>query len=126
MTQTAPNEVDLKSFPMPHTEQPGTGQTGFEIIATFMFACVYLAPIAGVIHAHFGGTASARRSAAISPALYHIASTYGVLAVFGEHLNPYVAPVPAAAGMHAFYALLFVLLYIFARDDVNQQQAKHH
>ena len=90
-----------------------------------MFAWVYLAPIAGAIHVHFEGTASARRSAAIAPALYHIASTYGVLAVFGKYLNPDVAPVPAAAGMHAFYALMFVLLYIFARDNVNVK-AKYH
>ena len=53
----------------------------------------------------------------MAPALYHLSSTYGVLAVFGEYLNPAVAPIHAAAGMHIFYAFLFVLLYVFARDD---------
>ena len=85
-----------------------------------MFACVYLAPIAGVIHAYFEGTASARRSAAVAPALYHLMSTYGVLAVFRDHLNPEVAPIPAAAAMHGVYAFLFVVLYLSAGDDTTK------
>lgn len=97
--------------------KPGTGTTEFEVVATFVFAIVYLAPIAGLVHAHMEGTASARRSAAIAPMLYHIASTFGVLFVFSRGLNPAVAPLSAAAGMHAVYGALFAWLYYLASDD---------
>ena len=99
--------------------KPGTGRTDFEIIATFVFAMVYLTPIAGVVHAYIEGTASAMRSAVIAPMLYHIGSVFGILFVFGKYLNPEKAPLPAAVGMHLVYGLLFCLMYYLASDDIK-------
>ena len=73
--------------------------------------------IAGLVHAHFEGTASARRSAAVAPIIYHLASMFGVLYIFGRGLNPAVAPQSTAAGMHGVYSALFVWLYYLASDD---------
>ena len=97
--------------------KPGTGNTDFEILATYVFAIVYLAPIAGLVHAHFEGTASARRSAAVAPMIYHVASTFGVLYIFGRSMNPAVAPQSTAAGMHVVYSALFMWLYYLASND---------
>ena len=41
---------------------PGTGETGFEVLATYVFALVYLAPIAGVAYAHFFERTASSRS----------------------------------------------------------------
>jgi hypothetical protein len=103
---------------------PATGTTDFETVATFCFACVYLVPIFGLIHAHLiERTASARRSAATAPMLYHCMSTYGVLFVFSKGLNPEVAPLSTAAGMHIIYGILFAIMYYIAQDDVNKKKA---
>lgn len=106
---------------------PGTGRTGFEQIATYVFACVYLAPIAGLVYAYFleGGdnNKAALRSASISPMVYHGMSFVGVYFVFGEFLNPEVAPTHSAAAMHGVYAILFGLLYWTALDgDTTTKQ----
>ena len=72
---------------MPHVYivngKPGTGKTDFEIIATFVFALVYLAPQAGVVYAQYEGSKSAKKASLISPMIYHFASTYGIFFVFG-------------------------------------------
>ena len=101
---------------------PGTGKTDFEITATFVFALVYLTPIFGFVHAHYEGTASARRSASIAPMLYHLGSTLGVLFIFGDYLNPEVAPISLAAGMHAVMAILFVAMYFMAFDEPKKEE----
>ena len=49
--------------------------------------------------------------------MYHIASTVGVLYVFPHALNPHVASLSMAAGMHVFYAALFALLWYYADDS---------
>jgi hypothetical protein len=104
---------------------PGTGETGFEKLATFVFASVYLAPIAGVMYAYFfeGDSHAAMRSACISPMMYHAMSVVGVYFVFGEHLNPEVASNHTAAAMHIVYAILFGILYWTATgdDDTTKQ-----
>ena len=56
--------------------------------------------------------------------LYHLASVYGVLHVFGDHLNPEVAPLPVAAGMHAVYAGLFCIMILLASDDLPSVKPK--
>jgi hypothetical protein len=102
---------------------PGTGQTGFEKVATFVFACVYLAPISGVIHAYFDAENqnAAMRSASMAPMVYHIMSFLGVYFVFGEYLNPALASVDSAAAMHGVYAVLFGLLYWTATGEPIKQ-----
>ncbi len=49
--------------------------------------------------------------------LYHFGSTLGVLFVFGDYLNPEVAPISLAAGMHAVMAILFFAMYFMAFDE---------
>ncbi len=97
--------------------KPGTGETDFEQIATFVFGLVYLTPIVGFIYAHVEGSKSARRAAAIAPMLYHFGSTYGVLCVFGAYLNPLVAKVFDAAAMHLVMGVLFLVNFIWAFDN---------
>jgi hypothetical protein len=101
--------------------EPGTGETDFEKIATFVFACVYLAPIAGVVYAYFFESESdaAMRSACLAPMMYHIMSTLGVYFVFGVYLNPQLASIHSAAAMHIVYAMLFALLYWTATDNTD-------
>jgi undecaprenyl pyrophosphate phosphatase UppP len=103
---------------------PGTGETGFEKVATFVFANVYLAPIAGVIYAFFfeGDSDASMRSACIAPMMYHVMSVVGVYFVFGEYLNPEVASIHTAASMHFVYAVLFGLLYWTATGDDNTRK----
>ena len=103
-------------------DEPGTGNTGFEKIATYVFACVYLTPIAGVIHAFFSDSNPAMRSASISPMLYHIMSFFGVYFVFGQYLNPAMASIHTAAAMHGVYAILFGLLYWTAIADDSMKR----
>lgn len=98
-------------------DEPGTGNTGFEKTATFVFACVYLTPIAGVIHAFFSFSDVAMRSASIAPMLYHVMSFFGVYFVFGQYLNPALTSIHTAAAMHGVYAILFGILYWTATGD---------
>ena len=89
--------------------------------SNFVFACVYLAPIAGVVYAYFleNDNDAAMRFARNSPMIYHVMSTLGVYFVFGDYLNPEVAPIHSAASMHIVYAILFALLYWTATGDEN-------
>jgi hypothetical protein len=96
---------------------PGTGTTPFEACATYVFAIVYLGPLFGMAYAHLQGTMAAKRAAIMMPLVYHVTSTIGVICVFPHALNPAVAPIGSAAGMHAFYALLFAALWYYAEDD---------
>ena len=107
-------------------ELPGTGETDFEKVATFVFASVYLAPIAGVLYAGLleGDSHAAMRAASISPMVYHAMSVVGVYFVFGQNLNPEVASIHAAAGMHIVYAILFGLLYWTATGDDDDTTTK--
>ncbi|KAL3822782.1 hypothetical protein ACHAXA_005947 [Cyclostephanos tholiformis] len=98
---------------------PGTGTTPFEICATYVFAIVYLGPLLGMTYAHVRGGMDAKRAAIMMPLVYHLASTVGVVYVFPHALNPDVAPIGSAAGMHAFYAVLFALLWYYAEDDMK-------
>lgn len=95
----------------------GTGETPFERCATFVFGLIYVLPLVGMVYAHIEGSAAARRTAALMPLLYHAASVFGVLAVFPDALNPVVAPLDKAAGMHVAYALLCAALFWAAGDD---------
>ena len=96
---------------------PATGTTPFETLSTYVFGVIYCGPIVGMVFAHFEGSAAAKRAAALMPFIYHAASVFGVLYVFPHALNPAVAPLNAAAGMHAFYALLFAALFYSAKDE---------
>ena len=98
---------------------PGTGLTPFEVAATYVFGIIYCGPIVGMVYAHLEGSAAAKRAAALMPLIYHAASVLGVLHVFPHALNPVVAPLNAAAGMHIVYALLFAALFYSAKDDVK-------
>ena len=102
----------------------GAGDTPFERCATFVFGLIYVLPLAGMLYAHLEGSGAARRAAALMPLLYHAASVVGVLAVFPDALNPAVAPRPAAAGMHAFYALLCAALFWSAGDTAAAAAAR--
>ena len=106
-------------------DQPGTGETGFEKIATFVFGCVYLAPIAGVVYAFFQSDdyAAAMRAACISPMLYHALSFVGVYFVFGHYLNPAMTTIHSAAAMHGVYAILFAILFWTTPNDVRIQES---
>lgn len=105
-------------------DRPATGTTSFETVATFVFGCIYLVPVFGLMHAHLvERTASARRSATIAPMMYHFMSTFGVLFVFPESLNPEVAPLSTAAGMHMCYGILFAVMYYIAQDDAIKTKA---
>jgi hypothetical protein len=98
---------------------PGTGTTPFEVVATYVFGVIYCGPIIGMVYAHFEGSAAAKRAAALMPFIYHAASVFGVLYVFPHALNPAVAPLNAAAGMHVVYAILFAALFYSAEDAVK-------
>jgi hypothetical protein len=104
-------------------DAPGTGQTGFEKIATFVFACVYLAPIAGVVYGYFIGSNAALRSACIAPMLYHVMSFFGVYFVFGEYLNPEMTTIHGAAAMHGVYAVLFGVLFWTATGEEDSSSS---
>ena len=97
----------------------GTGETPFEVLATFVVSVVYVGPLVGMAYAHFEGSAAAKRAACLMPLVYHAASVYGVLRVFPHALNPVVAPLASAAIMHAVYALLFLALFCAAEDVVK-------
>ena len=99
---------------------PGTGATPFEELATFVFGVVYVGPLVGMAYAHVEGSAAARRAACLMPLVYHAASVLGVLRVFPAALNPAVAPLPAAAAMHAVYAGLFAALFFAATDAAGK------
>jgi hypothetical protein len=101
----------------------GTGKTAFEILSTYVFGIIYVGPLIGMTYAHFEGSAAAKRAAAMMPFVYHTASIIGVLKVFPQALNPQVAPLSSAAGMHVVYALLFGLL-IWSADDVSKVKAQ--
>jgi hypothetical protein len=96
--------------------QPGTGTTDFEVIATFVFALVYLAPIAGLIHAQIQGAASAKRSALIAPMLYHFGSVIGAIFIFGQYLNPAMTSPQSAALVHGVMGALFLTMYATAEN----------
>lgn len=96
---------------------PATGKTQFELVATFVFGLVYTTPLPGLVYAHVQGSTVAKRVAALAPLAYHAASVYGVLAVFPSGLNPAVAPLASAAGMHVVYALLFAAQAWAAEDE---------
>jgi heme A synthase len=96
---------------------PGTGGTPFEICATYVFAIIYLGPLVGMVYAHIEGSKVAKRASIMMPLVYHISSTMGVLFVFPHALNPHVASLTMAAGMHVFYAVLFALLWYSADDS---------
>ena len=91
---------------------PGTGETDFETTATFVFACVYLAPIAGLVYAYTanGAVSEGMMAACIAPLMYHIMSFFGIYFVFGKYLNPDFTSMHGAAAVHAVYAILFGLL----------------
>ncbi len=89
---------------------PGTGETPFEQLATFVFGITYVAPIFGLAYARwFTKEASAMRAACIVPFLYHATNIYGVLVTFRHALSPEVS-LSTAVGVHAFYAGLFAAL----------------
>lgn len=94
----------------------GTGSTPFEVLATYTFGILYVAPLVGMTYAFLEGTAAAKRAACLMPFGYHVASVWGVLVVFPNALNPAVATLASAAGMHAFYAFLLAALVVFATD----------
>jgi hypothetical protein len=97
----------------------GKGKTPFEVLATYVFGIMYVGPLIGMTYAHFEGSAAAKRAAALMPFLYHTASILGVLHIFPKALNPQVAPLSSAAGMHIVYAALFGLLMWSADDNVS-------
>jgi hypothetical protein len=99
---------------------PGTGETPFEQLSTYVFSIVYLGPLVGMAYAHLEGSAAAKRAACLMPLVYHAASVLGVLRVFPAALNPAVAPLPAAAAMHAVYAGLFGALFYAATDAAGK------
>ena len=99
---------------------PGTGETPFEKLSTFVFGTMYVGPLVGMVYAHFEGSAAAKRAACLMPLVYHAASVLGVLRVFPSALNPAIAPLPAAAGMHAVYAGLFAALFFAATDAAGK------
>ncbi|GKZ00825.1 hypothetical protein MPSEU_001034200 [Mayamaea pseudoterrestris] len=102
---------------------PGTGDTDFEKIATFVFACVYIAPIGGLVYAYFahGAVSEAMMSASIAPLLYHAMSFFGIYFVFGRYLNPEFTSMHGAAAVHAVYAILFgVLFWAASSNETNE------
>ena len=96
---------------------PGTGASPFEVLASYVFGLTYVCPLVGLAYAHAQGSAAAKRAACMAPLAYHAASVFGVLRVFPHALNPAVAPLPTAAGMHAVYVVLLALLAWSAEDD---------
>ena len=99
------------------------GDTPFEELATFVFGTIYVGPLVGMMYAHFEGSAAAKRAACLMPLVYHAASVLGVLSIFPAALNPAVAPLAAAAGMHAVYAGLFAGLFVSAADAPGRAKA---
>ena len=114
--------LQLPSFYRPDAylvgDAAGTGGTPFERCATYVFGLIYVLPLVGMIFAHAEGSAAARRAAVLMPLLYHAASVFGVLYIFPDALNPDVAPLPMAAGMHAVYTLLCAALFWSVEDAV--------
>ncbi len=103
----------------PHTAlAPGTGETPFEMLSTYVFGIVYCGPLVGMAYAHLEGSAAAKRAACLMPLVYHAASAVGLLR-FKAALNPAVAPLPTAVGMHVVYAGLFAALFYAATDAVG-------
>ena len=103
----------------------GTGKTPFEVLATYVFGIIYVGPLIGMTYAHIEGSAAAKRAAALMPFIYHSASIMGVLKIFPQALNPAVAPLTSAAGMHVVYAILFGLLIWSAEDsEINNARIK--
>ena len=100
----------------------GTGETPFEVLATFVFGTMYVGPLVGMVYAHVEGSAAAKRAACLMPLIYHAASVVGVLRVFPAALNPAVAPLTSAAAMHAVYAGLFAALFYAATDAAAKQR----
>jgi hypothetical protein len=105
--------------------EPGTGETDFEKTATFVFACVYIAPIGGVIYAYFahGAVSTGMMSACIAPILYHAMSFFGIYFVFGQYLNPAFTSIHIAAATHAVYAILFGILFWAASSNTTATAA---
>jgi len=101
----------------------GTGSTPFEGLCAFVFGIVYVGPLVGMAYAHLEGSAAAKRAAALMPLVYHVASVAGVLLVFPAALNPAVAPLANAAGMHGLYAVLFAMLFWVAADASPRAKA---
>jgi hypothetical protein len=97
----------------------GSGTTPFEVVSTYVFAMMYLIPLSGMLFAHWQGSAAAKRAAILTPFIYHAASVYGVIIVFPHGLNPAVASLSAAAGLHVVYAFLFALLFWLAEDNAK-------
>jgi hypothetical protein len=109
--------------PAPGT--PGTGETPFEILATFVFGVVYLMPLCGMVYAHVHGSQGAKRAASLSGLFYHTASVFGMRFVFTSALNyqsPLMPPPPQDLSLHVVYAVLFALLFWSADDDVKLLQ----
>ena len=99
---------------------PGTGETPFEQLSTFVFGVMYVGPLVGMAYAHLEGSAAAKRAACLMPLVYHTASVLGVLRVFPAALNPAVAPLPTAAAMHVVYAGLFAALFYAATNAADK------
>lgn len=85
-----------------------------------MFGLTYCIPLVGMGYAHVQGSAAARRTAALAPLAYHLASAAGVVAVFPHALNPAVAPIASAVTMHLVYAALCAALVWAAEDEGNK------
>lgn len=100
-------------------QRPGNGSTPFERLATFVFGLIYVLPMLGMFYAHFhkGSTAITKRAALIMPWAYHIASTYGIFFVFPDALNQDFTSLGNAAMQHAFYAVLFSILFMACEDS---------
>ncbi len=88
---------------------PGTGQTPFERLAAFVFGLVYLVPILAMVYSYFFERSV--RSTSISPAAYHLISSFGCLFVFPDALNPALASPFTSAMLHFAFFILFCLLY---------------
>ena len=101
----------------------GTGETPFEKLATFVFFIIYVGPLVGMAYAHFEGSAAAKRAACLMPLFYHALSVIGVLQVFPNAMNPHVAPLYSAAGIHAVYAMLLIALF-WAVENVGKAKTK--
>ncbi len=110
---------------------PGDGSTPFEVLATFVFALVYLVPLPGMVMAHFSGSALAKRAANMALFLYHAASVYGMRYVFRDALNHTVMSALNKQtfgrdniDMHAVFALLCLFLVLFARGEDDGHEKK--
>ncbi len=101
----------------------GTGETPFEVLATFVFFTIYVGPLVGMAYAHFEGSAAAKRAACLMPLFYHASSVIGILRFFPSAINPAVAQLHSAAAMHAVYAVIFAVLF-WAAKDVGKTKTK--